>query len=378
MGTIPHTETSNLNLVDLARSLTGAQVRLEKDVKQEGIFGTVANMAKENFGSSAHSTSTASRLWSHVLNSDNSYSSVLKDITSARTLMEDAARGKTHFTETGAQTFGSQIKDRVTAFESSQKSAVDNTADGLTIGLLLVSRSKSMDFGQSLIRGAIQGAIAKPFIKIMGRESTDVSGDIVSGASLGALVSSAQFVGERAATRAGENFGVKSVGALSAIQFGTEGAGIGYGQAVGRNVEALKARGESGPTAALHAVFAKSTAEGMLAGAMLGGIGGGLLSKSADSLMANEVTAQAAPEARMMAAQPATRASEAFYYRSGLRDLMPGKMADTREAGFRLALTKAGVSDYSEFASADAATLAKHNVPMKDIDELVAKRVKNM
>jgi hypothetical protein len=71
---------------------------------------------------------------------------------------------------------------------------------------------------------------------------------------------------------------------------------------------------------------------------------------------------------------PEFRTSAAPYYRAGLRELMPTAPAAAREAGMRMALTKAGVDDYSEFAAQDAATLAQHNVPVGAVDHLVALR----
>jgi hypothetical protein len=280
-------DATSLNFLALSKSLDHAQKQLAQDVKDEGFIDRVTDNVKGYLGTSAHGDSFAGRAWSHVINSDNSSRSVQAEITLAKNLVKDAANGKIQLHDSSNQ-LGRDLQGRVAAFEKSEQSSAEMVTDLATLSVLLASRSK---YSEGLGKMVLAGALTKTTIKGLGTNSGNLENDLISGGMIGASVPVAGRLGwtlDLVAAHA--PVGRTTLGA--ALNYGAQGAIVGYATEAGSLFGTYRNQGDTGPQAMREALTSSESLRSAAVGGAAGAVGGAFLGRMAQNARMAELTAR--------------------------------------------------------------------------------------
>jgi hypothetical protein len=276
----------NLDILSVYKTVSAAERDFKNSRDSQGIIGQSVDWVKNHLGASARSENTVSRLWSHVVNSDNGSVNVqnLCDQFKAElqvTPGKQATSGSSesflaHISPKRAADIALEVKTQVNAYKSSQNESVDAMASLAVLGAAVMTRGKLSPAGYM-----VEGAAVKSAVKLVDGTYSNLADDAATGALLGASLPAARFLGR----------GVGSLswtmgGRLAGLTAGqaTEGAVLGYAQDVSMRYNNNRENGLESKSALAQSFVNPIESKAAVAGFFLGGLSGLATSKYIDAL----------------------------------------------------------------------------------------------
>ncbi|HEY9678609.1 MAG TPA: hypothetical protein V6C76_11400 [Drouetiella sp.] len=177
----------SLNLVDL-NELNDRAKRVESDLKQseqkQGLIGRAYDAMKNSAGTSRESQSLFARGWSYVLNADEGSTALAQSVQATKNAIASGDKSKLgsliELKNDGSLSL--KIEGVASKYDESQKAGVNFVAD--TAAMVSTATSKTVIGG--IAKAMLTGAMYKAGLKAVDGAYSDFSGDLISGAVLGA------------------------------------------------------------------------------------------------------------------------------------------------------------------------------------------------